>query len=91
MGLKGNEKILDLGCGFGRHSLSLAKRGFNVVGVDFTEVFIDDAKNEAHKNNLKIEFIKDDVRNLKYNEEFDVVLNLANNLLGTMETDEENL
>jgi len=91
MGLKGNEKILDLGCGFGRHSLSFAKRGFNVVGVDLTEVFIDDAKNEAHKNNLKIEFIKDDVRNLKYNEEFDVVLNLANDLLGTMETDEENL
>ena len=36
LGLKGNEKILDLACGFGRHSLELAKRGFEVVGVEIT-------------------------------------------------------
>ncbi|WP_313076043.1 class I SAM-dependent methyltransferase [Lacrimispora sp.] len=35
--LKGNERILDLACGFGRHSLSFASKGFDVVGVDLTK------------------------------------------------------
>ena len=35
--LTGTEKILDLACGFGRHSLALAHRGFSVVGVDITK------------------------------------------------------
>ena len=38
--LKGNENILDLACGFGRHSLELARRGFEVTGVDITPAYI---------------------------------------------------
>lgn len=34
LGLSGGERILDLACGFGRHSLELARRGFSVIGVD---------------------------------------------------------
>lgn len=36
LSLQGNERILDLACGFGRHSLELARRGFDVTGVDIT-------------------------------------------------------
>lgn len=36
LGLKGGERILDLACGFGRHGLELAQRGFSVTGVDIT-------------------------------------------------------
>ena len=36
LNLYGGEKILDLACGFGRHSLELARRGFSVTGVDIT-------------------------------------------------------
>ena len=36
-GLRGNERILDLACGYGRHALEFARRGYEVVGVDITK------------------------------------------------------
>ena len=38
--LKGNERILDLACGFGRHSLEFARRGYEVTGVDIIPAYI---------------------------------------------------
>ena len=89
--LNGNEKILDLACGFGRHSLYLSKLGYDVTGVDITQDYIVDAKNEAQKIGLKIQFIHDDIRKLNFNNEFDVVLNLADGAIGYLEDDEENI
>ena len=37
--LKGTERILDLACGYGRHALEFARRGYEVVGVDITEIY----------------------------------------------------
>ena len=42
--LQGGERILDLACGFGRHCLELARRGFSVTGVDITPSYIRLAK-----------------------------------------------
>ena len=47
--LKGTERILDLACGYGRHALEFAKRGYEVVGVDITEVYIADAKKSTQE------------------------------------------
>ena len=91
-GLKGNERILDLACGFGRHSLEFARRGFSVVGADITEIYIDDAKNTAKEMGLSnTEFICCDIRDIAYKDEFDVVLNLADGAIGYLENDDENL
>ena len=89
--LKGNEKILDLACGFGRHSLYLSKLGYNVTGVDITHDYIVDAETEAKKLGLNIKFINDDIRNINFINEFDVVLNLADGAIGYLENDKENL
>jgi len=89
--LKGKERILDLACGFGRHSLSLARRGFSVVGVDITKDYIEDARKTANEESLNVEFIHSDIRGVKFINEFDVVLNLADGAIGYLETDEENL
>jgi len=89
--LSGNEKILDLACGFGRHSLLLGKFGYDVTGVDITKDYIIDAQNEAKKMDLKINFIHDDIRNINLYEKFDVVLNLADGAIGYLENDKENL
>lgn len=89
--LTGKERILDLACGFGRHSIALACRGFSVVGIDITKDFIDDANKCAKSLSLKIDFINADIRDTSYNNEFDVVLNLSDGAIGYLENDVENL
>ena len=90
LGLTGGERILDLACGFGRHSLELAHRGYRVTGVDITRDYIDDAARSARKKGLSIEFICGDIRDVSYREEFDAVLNLADGAIGYLEDDGEN-
>lgn len=91
LGLKGNERILDLACGFGRHSLELARRGFEVVGVDITADYIAYAAKQAEAQGLSAHFICSDIREVRFDEEFDVVLNLADGAVGYLENEEENL
>lgn len=75
--LKPEDKILDLACGHGRHSIELAKRGFGkVVGVDFSEPFIKKAVEDARAAGVNVQFQKGDMRHLPFQEEFDVVLHL---------------
>lgn len=89
--LTGSERILDLACGYGRHSLLLAQKGFDVTGVDITKDYIDDAIKNATEQKLNARFIQDDIRNVNFENEFDVVLSLADGAIGYLETDEENL
>lgn len=76
MKLKKGSEILDLCCGPGRHSILLAKRGFAVTGLDFSKDYISEAKKKAGKSGLKIDFLRGDMRNIKFTGEFDAVINL---------------
>lgn len=91
LGLSGQERVLDLACGYGRHALAFAEKGFSVVGVDITKEYIDDATRSARAGALPAEFIHADIRDVAFENEFDVVLNLADGAIGYLETDEENL
>ncbi len=73
-GLKKSDKILDIGCGIGRHTNALAAKGYNVVGIDYVESFINRAKKDAEENHLNSTFIYGDVRNYKFHTKFDFVL-----------------
>ena len=88
--LTGNERILDLACGFGRHSLELARRGFEVIGVDITAEYVAYASEQAEKENLNAKFHCADIRRLTFQNEFDVVLNIADGAVGYLENDSEN-
>ena len=88
--LAGNERILDLACGFGRHSLELARRGFEVVGVDITPEYVAYASEQAEKEKLNARFQCSDIRRLAFQNEFDVVLNMADGAIGYLENDTEN-
>lgn len=83
-------RILDLACGSGRHSLELARRGFAVVGADISAELIEIARSESEGQGLDVEFLEADLRELDFDSEFDVVLNLNDGAIGYFETDEEN-
>lgn len=48
--------VLDLGCGFGRHSIALARRGLTVLGVDPSDTMIAEAKRRASKSGVSVDF-----------------------------------
>ena len=85
-----NTKILDIGCGTGRHSIELTKRGYNVVGVDLSESQLNRAREKASEQNLKISFQKYDARKLPFLHEFDAAIMLCEGAFSLMETDEMN-
>jgi SAM-dependent methyltransferase len=87
---EGGERILDLACGTGRHSLELVRRGFSVVGVEIGEELVEIANKDAAEQGLEAEFVQGDLRELDYEGEFDIVLNLNDGAVGYFETDEEN-
>jgi SAM-dependent methyltransferase len=68
-------KILDLGCGAGRHSLALGARGYQVVGYDLSEDLLAVARQKGAQQWFPIEFVQGDMRELPYNAEFDAVIN----------------
>ncbi len=57
------KEILDLGCGTGRFAIALAKRGYRVQGLDICDEMLEVARENAQKRNVKIKFIKADIRN----------------------------
>jgi SAM-dependent methyltransferase len=83
-------RVLDLACGTGRHALELTRRGFSVVGVDISEELLEIAKNEAETQSLEAEFVQADLRELDFEDEFDLVLSLNDGAVGYFETEEEN-
>jgi ubiquinone/menaquinone biosynthesis C-methylase UbiE len=86
-----NLKILDIGCGTGRHAIELAKRGYkNIVGLDLSPSQISRALDKAHKKELEIDFKVADARNLPYSSEFDLIIMLCGGGFPLMETDEMN-
>ncbi len=68
--------ILDLGCGIGRISLEFARRGFRVTGVDRTIRYLEQARQQAEKENLNVEFIHSDMRAFMRPDAFDSVVSM---------------
>ncbi len=74
LGIEPGAHVLDLCCGVGRHSLELARRGFQVTGVDRTRPYLDRASQQAE--GLEIEFVQSDMRSFCRPDAFDAVVNL---------------
>jgi len=71
--LQPGQRILDVACGGGRHSLAMARRGAIVMGIDLGPAAIATAQRRAKKAGLQVEFVPADVRRLEYEAVFDAV------------------
>ncbi len=78
--LEPNDRILDLCCGQGRHSLELARRGFkNVVGIDRSSYLVRLARRRARQSGMAVSFHEGDARKYRYRgEPFHTVMLLGN-------------
>ncbi|MCD4798883.1 MAG: class I SAM-dependent methyltransferase [Methanosarcinales archaeon] len=83
-------RIIDIGCGTGRHSIELTERGYKVIGIDLSESQLEQAKVKAKAQNLQIDFQKHDARNLPFKNEYDLAIMLCEGAFSLMETDEMN-
>ncbi|MFC1993696.1 class I SAM-dependent methyltransferase [Chloroflexota bacterium] len=82
--------ILDIGCGTGRHSIELSKRGYNITGIDLSDSQLTRAREKAEKQGLKIDFLKHDARNLPFINDYDLAIMLCEGAFPLMEIDEMN-
>jgi len=83
-------RIIDIGCGTGRHSIELAKRGYRLMAVDLSDSQLLRAREKAKAAGVMIDFQKQDARNLPFRAEFDLAIMLCEGGFPLMETDEMN-
>jgi SAM-dependent methyltransferase len=76
-------RILDVGCGTGRHAIEFAGRGFDVTGIDFSEAMLARARERGHSGKGALEFVQGDARSYRSAKPFDAVL-MNFNVLGYM-------
>ena len=92
LGLAPGMRVLDVGCGPGRHALALAERGITVHGIDISQTFVDLATaNAAAAGTDLATFARGDARQLGRIGEFDVVICLCQGAFGLMTVDGDDL
>jgi SAM-dependent methyltransferase len=88
LGLRAGDRVLDVGCGPGRHSLALARRGIETHGVDLSPDFVALARHAATEGDLPATFAVQDVRTLETDVTFDAVICLCQGGFGLLGGDD---
>jgi len=81
----GAAKVLDLGCGTGRHAACLAARGYSVTGVDRSADMLRIAQARVRERQHEVSFHLADIRSLRLKQQFDLVI-MTFNVLGYQPT-----
>ena len=80
--------ILDLACGWGRHAIPLAQRGYRITGQDLSQFHLDLARKAAAAGGVSLSLIHGDMREIPFEAEFDAVINIFS-AFGYLENDAE--
>ena len=86
--LKPGSRVLDLCCGHGRHAIELARRGYEVTGVDLSARALRRARRAARDAGVDVHWQRCDMREIAFHEEFDGVINMFTSF-GYLESEEE--
>jgi SAM-dependent methyltransferase len=88
LGLAEGSRVLDVGCGPGRHAIPLAQAGFAVTGVDVSRRFLDIAADAARAAGVGAAFFHVDARAMPFDDEFDAVISICEGAFGLMAGDD---
>lgn len=88
--LQPGARVLDVGCGWGRHAIELARKGFEVTGLDLSAFLLGQAKELAEREELAVSWVQRDMRELSFTSEFEVVISLFSSM-GYFETEEDDV
>jgi SAM-dependent methyltransferase len=90
-GLKKNDRVLDLMCGYGRHSIELARRGYKLTSIDIEPDYIKEIREKSDAEKLDIDAISASVTNELPDKEFDAVICMGNSIAFFPANELENL
>ena len=83
-GLPRDAKILDVGCGTGRHTIELARRGYLMTGIDISEGMLREAARAAEEAGVSVELIQADASRFPPNQAFDAAICLCEGGFGLL-------
>jgi SAM-dependent methyltransferase len=78
--LQPGSKVLDIMCGYGRHTTGLARKGIHVTAIDNLPEYIDDIQKIAAEENLPLQLIQSDILGYRAAEKFDLAICMGNSL-----------
>ncbi len=78
---KSEGDVLELCCGTGRVAIPIAESGKNVTGIDISDSMLEQGKKKASEKNLKIEWIKSDIREFDLGKKFGMIYIPFNSIL----------
>lgn len=73
-------RVLDVGCGWGRHAIELARLGMEVTGFDHSAFLLAEAERAGHAAGVEVRWSQGDMRALPFREEFDAAVSLFSSL-----------
>lgn len=82
-------RIVDIGCGAGRHTVELAKRGYEVTGIDISAGMLEQAHTLAAAAGVQVELIHADARAFVASAPFDAAICLCEGALGMLSLDDD--
>ena len=88
LGLPRGGRVLDVGCGPGRHAVALARAGLAVTGVDVSRRFLDLAAEAARAAGVGAAFFQVDARAMPFDDEVDAVISICQGAFGLMAGDD---
>ncbi len=81
-------RVLDVACGVGRHSIELARRGYQVTGLDLSPKLLQIAAERAERAGVQVNWVRADMREIPFTQEFDAAFNIFSSW-GYLESEEE--